>query len=311
MAETSLPTIEKDLLYFFLSGDRLKDLYKKLYDDKIITSTEYEKIKGVINNNYIFEINIAITYGELIEFTLNYSNSNSNNQYYNINDGTIDRLYNLIFLAGYMSKDMEKVFENKTNNIKEFAEKIKDELKTLYSNEDLDKLNQTLSNIDRVMSDEAGKLNNFLNIKNINCNIKCKFFIMNPPTTSTFYNAEIEKDKNTINKIFISDDYIGTNELNNYLNIILQGQQSDIEIILLPCLHSKSNNNKCNNDNGAISENCRMFNNTVIDTKLYTDFYGQDKIRKASLRNYLNLPSKSERMHCKDTNIISLVLDKY
>jgi hypothetical protein len=141
------------------------------------------------------------------------------------------------------------------------------------------------------------------NDNNINCNIKCKFFIMNSNQSSEFYVNVFNKDKGIINKIFISDDYAGTTELNNYLSIFSDNQP---EIILLPCLHSKSNSNMCQyNDNGGISENCSIFQGKNIDTGLYTDFYGDDKVRKRSYIYY------ADRKHCRDTNIIRLVLNKF
>jgi len=74
----------QNLLYFFIDRDRLEELYKKLFTDKkfklpfifteggdriIKTSDNYKYLNKVINDNYIFEIDININNGELINFS--------------------------------------------------------------------------------------------------------------------------------------------------------------------------------------------------------------------------------------------------
>jgi hypothetical protein len=114
----------------------------------------------------------------------------------------------------------------------------------------------------------------------------------------------LSNDKNKVKNVFIGDDFFY--EANKDKNIALLRDLTDQpKIILLPCLHDVNISNPCSYNNDQISDNCRIFNGDEIDTTLYTDFYRDDKIRKPSYIYYSN------RRRCKDTNLISLVLNAY
>ena len=364
----------QNLLYFFIDGDRLKELYKKLFTDKgfklpfiftkmndgekiIETSTNYEYLNIVINDNYIFKIDINIEKGKLKNFSneivnndIDISEVNSNSVFIPINTlfdieifyriKIIDRLKNLVRYSSLMKPYLDNIQENDysdkvTNNYEHHFEKEFKKNEDAFNDENNDitidsgdllinkigknfttymRINndRNAGNIDYIIRREIEEKNNYIenltrafignNDNNINCNIKCKFFIMNSNSSSKFYMDVFNKDKDKINKIFISDDYAGTPELNKYLNNFSNNQP---EIILLPCLHSKSNSNMCKYNDNVISENCSIFQGRNIDTGLYTDFYGEDKVRKPSYIYY------ADRKHCRDTNIISLVLNNY
>uniref|UniRef100_A0A6C0E5E8 Uncharacterized protein n=1 Tax=viral metagenome TaxID=1070528 RepID=A0A6C0E5E8_9ZZZZ len=367
----------QNLLYFFIDGDRLKELYKKLFTDKefklpfiftedvdriIKTSDNYKYLNTVINDNYIFEIDININNGELINFSNKIVNGEDEKEdvfnssfsvYIPINTlfdikifyriKIIKRLRDLVHHDGLMREYLDDIKKNgysdnvtneyEKNFVKEFEKKEnvnylndpENDIKIVSGDLLIDKIgkyfktymritnNPKVLGIDHIIGEETEEKNEYIdnltnafignNDNNINCNIKCKFFIMNSNSSSEFYVNVFDDDKDKINKIFISDDYAGTKELNNYLTIFSDNQP---EIILLPCLHSKSNSNMCQyTDNGGISENCSIFRDKNIDTGLYTEFYGDDKVRKRSYIYY------ADRKHCRDTNIISLVLNKF
>jgi len=355
----------QNLLYFFIDGDRLEELYKKLFTDKEIklpfifteggdriikTSDNYKYLNTVINDNYIFEIDININNGKLINFSNKIVNNGTINEdvfnrsfavYIPINTlfdieifyriKIIKRLRKHVVLKameGYLDNLRENDYSDKaTNTYEHYFENLKDEDvdKPFNSGDPLiNKIGKyfktymrihndgSIGGIDYIIEEETKEKNKYIdnltrafignNDNNINCNIKCKFFIMNSNSSSKFYMDVFNKDKDKINKIFISDDYAGTPELNKYLNNFSNNQP---EIILLPCLHSKSNSNMCKYNDNVISENCSIFQGRNIDTGLYTDFYGEDKVRKPSYIYY------ADRKHCRDTNIISLVLNNY
>ena len=293
MAETSPPTTENNkqhLLYFFIGGDRLEELYNKLFTEKKLnipvslgyshdcnninkTTEMYKVIEPGIMKHLIFDIDIKMSEGELKSF------------------GSI-------------------IYSNNTDKLS---------LNSIISRNGLGCL--FADTIKKVNEYYLTRLNKSLNPEknNINCDIKCRFFNINFKDERTRdiyhienkdifdkYERQITLDKGNINTVFIADDLL-TDEFADYflLNGLLETSNPP-KIILLPCLHNIKNKNACSYNNDGISENCRMFNNTDIDTKLYTDFYGDDIVRRPSYLYYT-----STRRHCRDTNIISLVLNNF
>lgn len=272
---------EPDLLYFFISGNRLEELYKNLFinnglympfDIQIVQSSSQTKreksvkvIEFGIKDRYIIDINIKIDNGNITTFeNVMYGNGTTKPMVHNG--------YGFFLL----------------NHVNSVDDNVKNKLKT------------------------------YLNLnENVNCNVTCRFFIIGKKvediTLSSYDNITTEEnmqflsnDKKKVKNVFIGDDFFY--EANKDKNIALLRYLTDQpKIILLPCLHDVENSNPCsyNTDNNQISENCRMLNDNEIDTTLYTNFYGDDKIRKPSYIYYSN------RRHCRDTNLISLVLNAY
>jgi len=263
-----------DLLYFFIHGKRLEELYKKLFTENDInmpftsamteydvneenydyttTSSKFIEIPLKIKC-YISDINIKIKNGilESFETSIYDTNSNSKENNYVLNTG-----FRFLML-------------NRKTNVK---------------------------------IDDLLNLSEYLNInKSVTCNVTCRFFVIDRINDSIFerYKNQFEIDNTKEKKVFIGDDFIPYTNNKNLLNLI-----TNTEIILLPCLHGV-NNNACSYNNDVISENCSIFAGKNIDTGLYTEFYGDDKVRRLSYIYHSN------RGHCRDTNIISLVLNKF
>ena len=301
-----------DLLYFFISGNRLYELYKKLFinnrlympfDIQIVKSDprtrKREEHVGVIEfgikDRYIIDINIKIENGNITTFE---------NKMYGTTKTMVHNGYGYFLL-------------NHVNSVDENVKKI---------------------------------LTTYLNLnENVTCNVTCRFFIIGKKVediTLSSYDNIIEKnhfllnDKKKVKNVFIGDDFFY--KANKVKNIALLRDLTDQpKIILLPCLHDKNIYNPCSYNNNQISDNCSFIdnndnnigndNNNIgnydndndnndnnnnnnnnnnndnnnIDTTLYTNFYGDDKIRKTSFFSYSN------RGHCRDTNLISLVLNTY
>jgi hypothetical protein len=287
-----------DLLYFFITGNSLAELYKKLFIDNgnnsvgQITPNDIKVLKDFTSSQQLFfEMNIRVENGRLTTFS---TQINRDKQYLN-SYNEIGKNTNIsdLFTYGEM--------HNRTN------------LYNLYfvkCNETINMNEEQLSLIQKTL-----KLPDTLS-----CNVRCKFFncdrqipIEKDLSDDSIYKSYYDICKNDISKIkkiFIADDAI--NDSTNLLQYIISKQNPPPEIILLPCLHATKNHNDCKYDKySEISTNCKQIGHTQIDTTVYTDFYGEDVVRKSSLSNYLNLPTKSIRSHCRDTNFISIVLNKY
>ena len=273
------------LLYFFINDNTLQNLYKKLFTDPKIPMPfllhedniglyTYEYINyPLLRRRYISDINISIKEGNLESFDTLIYNNNSNG-----GEGG---------WTGEEGKEARK--------------------KQLFGN-----LKKSLD------KDDVNKLSSILGIdKSVTCDVTCRFFVIGRTNANGYtyaydwnkmlsrYQKQFEIDSGKYKKVFIGDDF-NSYEMNKpILNALLKFDNTNTEIILLPCLHSKSNSNMCQYNNNVISENCSIFQGKNIDTGLYTDFYGDDKVRKPSYIYYSN------REHCRDTNIISLVLNKF
>ena len=125
-----------------------------------------------------------------------------------------------------------------------------------------------------------------INIKN--CNITCKFInidILQPDNIEKYTQLFTS---GTITKVFIGDDFFNENKnINNQiLSNLLNAQQNNTpELILLPCLYKEKSTNNCD-DNGAISKVCETFNTKLINIELYTNFYGDEIVRKSARYDY-------------------------
>jgi hypothetical protein len=116
--------------------------------------------------------------------------------------------------------------------------------------------------------------------QNVTCNITCKFInidILEQHNIDKYTQLFIP---GTITKVFISDDFFNK-EINKEIlsNLLTEQNNTTPEVILLPCLHNKSSNNK-------------IINNEYIKTTLYTEF-------------------NEDNNNCKDTNFISIVLNNF
>ena len=282
------PTLDNnksDLLYFFISGNRLEELYKKLFTNnglnmpvyileefgnELRNETSSKVIEPAIIRRYISDIDITIIGGKLDSFATLIYNENSDNE---------DKSVISNSFSGYWRKIKFNTKRNVDVN-------------------------------DKVI------LSKYLKIDNIvDCNVTCRFFVIRDERYNIYgikyadifekYASQFEIDRDKKKKVFIGDDFFTSDNNNNILSNLLEISPNTLEIILLPCLHEVDNSKPCSYNNNQISDNCRIFNGYEINTTLYTDFYGDDKIRKPSFFYYSN------RGHCRDTNLISLVLNTY
>lgn len=303
---------QPDLLYFFLSGDRLLNLYRILFtktsinipfhiygkDDDMINTVEYRPIKYLAEYLHkIFDISIKVENSKLTYF---------GNEVMSKNKGDIDANGNKYQIS--LSDDYLPNGRIVCDSVKE------------------------------VEGSDLDNLANALKIKNdiTNCNVICRFFILPVDfygDQATVYKNQFDEDRNNIKKIYIADDMmrVKNRDTNIYLlkEIFSQTDSSKRpEIILLPCLHENvinqdaipdgeldstymmTSTNQCNNK-GNIDPLCEKFyvnslaESIKINTDIYTTFYGSDKVRKP------NFFFNKNRDHCRNNTFIGIALKHY
>jgi hypothetical protein len=303
MEDNSNP--QPDLLYFFLSEDRLMSLYKTLFIDNKISMPFHvlsDKNYSVYLSNYT-SIEYILSYGGPKIFDIKIKVENRK-------------------LKHFTNKMM---FTNTNNHIKKGARVFGD---TIYYNYE-----------DLVDDDDLEKLQTKLKIEDIErCNVICRFFLVDKKrdiTNENIYKDQFNIDVNNIKNIYIADDMMFDNSYTTkFLEHIFSQQNlsSKPEIILLPCLHRRAidgktirdgesglsyttSTNYCDN-NGNINPLCQSFDviglaePLKINTNIYTTFYGTDKVRKTNIFK-TNIFKNHSRQRCRDNTFIGIALKHF
>ena len=312
---------QPDLLYFFLSADRLVDLYRRLFtetstnipfhiygeNNEMMNTVDYRPIMALAEQLHkIFDISIKVENSKLTYFGNEVIRKNKGDIYLDANNKPFK--YQMPLPKFYLPN----------------GRIVYDSVKEVEGIDDLKKIQDALK----------------INITN--CNVICRFFILPVKPMYEFdpefdnnivYNAQFKKDKNNIKKIYIADDMMKKNVFANYYNnhvlyeIFARTDPSERpEVILLPCLHENApyanaipdgklewgmstSTNMCNYK-GDIDPLCQSFKvnglSQLINTDIYTTFYGKDKVRKSNF--FDNNPN---REHCRDYTFISIALTHY
>lgn len=348
--------VDVDVLIFFLSGDKIVDLYNKMYikngyklpfdilsgehrtmqiyggtgvivgidGSEIDYNNQFDDFKKIISNFWMLVPEMKIKFDDnsnlsqlsnkmnlLIDASLNRVKSlNHDNAEYNI--GRVLSPPNGKLYEGNWQGKYEGIMQSYYSDDK------------LYRNIYLQKMQyfivpntdtETKSGLENIQRSITGNTN-------INpCNITCKFINIDilQPDNIDQYTQLFSSDK--ITKVFIGDDFFDKPINNQILSNLLDEQQklSNLldeqqtlenipEVILLPCLYKEKSTNKCD-DNGTISNECKIFNGKDINTKLYNKFYGDDNVRKSA--GLISNNNYDIRQHCRDNTIIGIVLDNF
>jgi len=324
---------QPDLLYFFLSRDSLISLYKTLFTDNKIDMPFliYSTNNGNIENTESYTI-----IDDLV--LLNKSNTPYPRKIFDINikveDGLLRYFKNEIMYAT-KNDDIKRNDDDYNNEVTAHKKYIVSQNDMLFNYGDIGSIvyDKEIS----VKKKDLEKLQKALKIGYIeNCNVICRFFLVDKlnyhfvdnkriqkemSNNVNAYYKQFEKDENKIKKIYIANDMIFdayTDKNNDYINcyttkflktIFLKTDSSKRpEIILLPCLHKDKVLNYFDNK-GSINPLCKSFTVKVnnvdekiqINTKIYTDFYGIDKVSKTN----------NGRQHCHDNTFIGIALKHY
>ena len=346
-----------DVLIFFLSGDKIVDLYNKIYIPNgykipfYIASGKHEygaykngtgmiyvgmkNEEGVTgqNANQDFKTIISNFWMLVPEMKIKFDDNSKLSQLSNkmnllIDASSLKTVENDIDHFNddiIVSPNVELPEGSKYKRAPENGELYTDKGIIYYSDDKL------YNNMQYFI--EPDKDNNFSTIEfkyiqpsitkntNINpCNITCKFINIDILQQNNIDQYTQLFSSGNITKVFIGDDFfdkpINNQILSNLLNTqqTLNEQQNNNtpEVILLPCLYKENSTNKCD-DNGKISAVCEKFKfndkDKEINTELYTDFYGDDNVRKSATYDYYY--NYKKRHHCRDNTIIGIVLDNF
>jgi hypothetical protein len=321
-----------DVLIFFLSGDKIVDLYNKMY-----IKNGYSVPFNILSGKHTagaYKNNGKDVFG--IDITDVVSNNNANEDCKTIisnfwmlvpemkiefdDKGILLQLINkmnlLIPIGGLNKvKDMIHFYDDiiVSENAPPNGELYQDKGITYYSDDKLYNNMQYFivpnTDIDGLKENIQPSLTKNTNINP--CNITCKFINIDILQQNNINEYTQLFTSGKITKVFIGDDFFDKAINNQILSNLLTEQQikqnNTPEVILLPCLYKENSTNNCADSMGGISEVCTIFNDKAINTELYTNFYGNDIVRKPTTltSNYNN------REHCRDNTIIGIVLDNF
>lgn len=322
-----------DVLIFFLSGDKIVDLYNKMYI-KNGYSVTFDILSGE-HTNAGYNSNGKDKFG--IDPTFGVSSQNANNDFKTIisnfwmlvpemkiefNDGILKKLtnkMNLLIPETNLPKVQDMIHFHDDIIVRDMKPgdgelyQNKDDI-TYYSNDILYNNIQYFivpnTDIDGLKENIQPSLTKNTNIKN--CNITCKFINIDILQQNNIGQYTQLFSSGKITKVFIGDDFFNEDINSTILSNLLNAQQNTSEVILLPCLYKENSTNKCD-ANDTISNECTNFNDKDINTGIYTKFYGDEIVRKpttfTSKYNYYN--NNDNREHCRDNTIIGIVLDNF
>jgi len=323
------------VLVFFLSGDKIVDLYSKMYI-KNGYKLPFDILSGK-HRNGAYKANGKDVFG--IDINDVVSNNNANKDFKTI----ISNFWMLVpemkikfddesILLQLINKMNLLIPNDDLNKVKDMVHFYDDIIISesappngeLYLNSGHDKNNKTYYSDDKLYNNMQyfivpntdiettyekkniqPSLTKNTNIKE--CNITCKFInidILQPNNIDKYTQLFTS---GTITKVFIGDDFFDENINNQILSNLLTAQNNTPEVILLPCLYKENSTNNCADSMGGISDVCKNFNNNAINTEIYTNFYAEDIVRKSttSILGYNN------REPCRDNTIIGIVLDNF
>ena len=341
---------QPEVLIFFLSGDKIVDLYNKLY----------------IKNGYSVPFDILSGQHSYAGYNRNGKDKFGINPDGGINNNNANEDFKKIISNFWMLVPEMKIEFNNNSILKQLINKMnllipEDGLKKvpdmvhfydnivvkdmspgdgeLYLNSEYGKNNKTYYSDDKLYNnmqyfilpntDIDGLKENiqssFKTNQNVTCNITCKFINVDilQPDNIDKYKQLFTSGK--ITKVFIGDDFFDKENNKTLLDLLLVEQQKQVqeqeeeqeeeqvqqqntpEVILLPCLYKENSTNKCQDNDVEISQVCKEFKNKNINTKIYTNFYGDEIVRKPRTltSNY------NSREHCRDNTIIGIVLDNF
>lgn len=345
--------VDVDVLIFFLSGDKIVDLYNKMYikngyklpfdilsgkhrdmytyggngpifgidGSEIYYNNQFDDFKKIISNFWMLVPEMKI------KFDGNSNLSQLSNKMNLLIDASLNRVKSLNHdnvdynIGRVLSPPNGKLYEGNWQGKYEGITQSYYSDDKLYRNIYLQEMQyfivpntdtETKSGLENIQRSITGNTN-------INpCNITCKFINIDILQQNNIDQYTQLFSSGNITKVFIGDDFFDKPINNQILSNLLNEQQTlneqqnnnTPEVILLPCLYKENSTNECD-DNGTISNECKIFNGkdikTKINTELYTNFYGNDIVRKptTSILGYDN------REHCRDNTIIGIVLDNF
>jgi hypothetical protein len=309
---------QPEVLIFFLSGDKIVDLYNKLYI-KNETNLPFDILSGKHTYAGYNMSNGKDRFG--IDPVWGVNNNNANEDFKKIisnfwmlvpemkiefnNNSILVQLINkmnLLIPEDGLNIVPDMIHNNDNIVVKDMSpgdgelyvnSEYGKNKKTYYSD---DKLYNNMQYFIVPNTDIDGLKENiqssFKTNQNVTCNITCKFINVDILQTDNIAKYTQLFTSGKITKVFIGDDFFDKAINNLILSNLLTEQkklQNTPEVILLPCLQNKSSNNEINET--SIAE----LNNKLdieLNTKLNTEF-------------------NDDNNNCADTNFISIVLNKF